>query len=112
MYDSANDIYWWGKNFKRDGSDYDPSYNPPSLSKVVAVLKRNFSSNTLFEVVITGKVYKSKTKIAGVPNTVYLDDLSIWAGRPGRSLEYKWMKLFNLTEEPTHITYMAFRPLT
>lgn len=119
-YNSSSDEYFWGTSFARDGSDWNPNAPRPKLSDAYRVLNRTGSD--LFQITVVGKIYKGKSEISGVSGVVDIMSIkgaidvsltgkAISHGGGGYSLEDKVKILLGLTERPTKITGIYFRPL-
>lgn len=126
-YLKDKDQFYWdynrqhnGATFKRDGSDYNPSYPKPKLSDARRVLANHFRPSTTFEITVVGYnlVYSSVAE----PISAYsfyadmdsIENVSIMGGHGGGgfSIEDKIVSLgkFQLAND-ARITGIYFRAL-
>jgi hypothetical protein len=112
-YYSGIDAFEYGINFSRDGSDYNPSYQiQVDWRDIFNDLQRRKVDE--FVVVVTGKVYKGRSKISGVSGVTDLKSLQAEIKKYGATRvnnEELAMRLLPMNEEASHITFISIQPL-
>lgn len=126
-YNRKDDYYHWGRNFSRDGSDYNSSYDIGiTFVDILAGVMRqegeqpSYGGRTQkkrspikrFVIIITGKIYKGRSEIAGTSKLIDRTVISDTAINGGNSIERQCAYALGLTDGvPEHVTYIELRPI-
>lgn len=94
----------------RDGSDYDESQAPPTLSGIYNALQQ-FGIRGRFIIIAIGKLGSPDAVISGIASKpMTSNDILNAANRPGRYME-KMQSLFDTNLPFKHIACIIIRPL-